>query len=194
MGGAQAGGQAQDAPALIPDVIGRDVLAGYLHGSAVTGGLRPDSDLDLLVVTRRSLPEAERRAIVAEVPGLLEDLEPDTRNVLLTLARVWVTLDTGEIRSKDAAADWAIERLPAARGEVLALARDGYLGSPRTAGTGRWLPRSGPPPMRCSLPSGASPTPAADPESSRMLPAPPTGSRRSATPSAPHPGGLPVSH
>ncbi len=38
------------------------------------------------------VPHADlRRAIVAGVPALLDDLLPDTRNVLLTLARVWRT-------------------------------------------------------------------------------------------------------
>lgn len=55
------------------------------------------------------------------------ELESDTRNVLLTLARVWTTLATSRIRSKDAAADWAIERLPAAHRPVLAHARAVYL-------------------------------------------------------------------
>ena len=68
-----------------------------------------------------------RAASVAAIDGLLEDLRPDTRNVLLTLARIWTTVETGEIRSKDAAADWAIARLPASDGAVLATARDGYL-------------------------------------------------------------------
>lgn len=68
------------------------------------------------------------RAIVAGVPQLLGDLDHDTRNVLLTLARVWTTLATDTIRSKDAAADWAIERLPSEHRAVLAHARAVYLG------------------------------------------------------------------
>ena len=39
------------------------------------------------------------------VPSLMADLADDTRNVLLTLARIWTTVATGEIRSKDEAAD-----------------------------------------------------------------------------------------
>ena len=39
------------------------------------------------------------------------DLETDTRNVVLTLARIWATLATGEISSKDEAAAWALERV-----------------------------------------------------------------------------------
>jgi streptomycin 3"-adenylyltransferase len=58
---------------------------------------------------------------------LLDDLESDTRNVLLTLARMWSTVATGEIRSKDEAAAWATERLPAAEAAPLLMARDAYL-------------------------------------------------------------------
>jgi streptomycin 3"-adenylyltransferase len=54
-----------------------------------------------------------RRAVVAGVPELMDELDSDTRNVLLTLARIWATLTTGDIRSKDAAAAWALRRLPA---------------------------------------------------------------------------------
>ncbi|GHB36755.1 nucleotidyltransferase [Streptomyces viridiviolaceus] len=73
-------------------------------------------------------PEDLRRAIVAGVPRLVAELPDDTRNVLLTLARVWSTLDTGDIRSKDAAADWVVARLPAEHRPVMARARAVYLG------------------------------------------------------------------
>ena len=203
----------------LPDTV----LGIYLHGSATLGGLRPHSDLDVLVVVRRTMTHAQRRflveelmkvsggdarpvelivvvqddvrpwrypptcdflygewlrdeyergavpapepspdlaplltmvllpdaplygpppadvldpvphedlrrAIVAGVPELLGDLGTDTRNVLLTLARIWTTLATGAIRSKDAAADWALPRLPAEHRAVLAHARAVYLG------------------------------------------------------------------
>ncbi|MFF8229164.1 aminoglycoside adenylyltransferase family protein [Streptomyces caelestis] len=69
-----------------------------------------------------------RRAIVVGVPELTDELDTDTRNVLLTLARIWTTLTTGTIRSKDAAAEWALDRLPAEHRPVLARARAVYLG------------------------------------------------------------------
>jgi streptomycin 3"-adenylyltransferase len=68
------------------------------------------------------------RAMRDEVPSLLDDLDSDTRNVLLTLARIWTTVATGGIRSKHAAADWVLARLPEAHRPVLELARDAYLG------------------------------------------------------------------
>ena len=67
-------------------------------------------------------------AIVEGIPGLLDDLESDTANVVLTFARIWTTLATGVIRSKDAAAGWALSRLPEEHRPVLARARDVYLG------------------------------------------------------------------
>jgi predicted nucleotidyltransferase len=210
-------------------VLGEDAVGAYLHGSAVLGGLRLDSDIDVLVVSRRvTTPEEKRvlidrllpisgcgdpsgrsrpieltivvdadvrpwrypprfdflygdwlraefeqgglapwtapnpdlaplitmvhlanrplfgpppgevldpvppgdlvRAVVDGIPGLLDDLASDTCNVVLTFARIWTTVATGVIRSKDAAADWALSRLPAEHRAVLARARAIYLG------------------------------------------------------------------
>ncbi|WP_335935427.1 aminoglycoside adenylyltransferase family protein [Streptomyces sp. PTD5-9] len=67
------------------------------------------------------------RASVEAIPELMADLNDDTRNVLLTLARVWTTLATGEIKTKDAAADWAMVRLPPEHRPVLEHARNLYL-------------------------------------------------------------------
>lgn len=204
-------------------------LGVYLYGSAVAGGLRPDSDLDLFGVLGRRLTDAERaalvgrlvpvswraerpldwrplevtlvvsddvrpwrypprfdfqygewlreelltgggrapigphpdvtlqvrmvlddgrplvgppapelleapphtdvmRAMLEELPSLLADLDADTRNVLLTLARVLVTVETGQLRPKDSAADWAMERLSEPHRAILGQARDAYLG------------------------------------------------------------------
>jgi predicted nucleotidyltransferase len=219
---------ADEVVAIVRDVLGEALIGAYLHGSAVLGGLRPSSDLDVLAVIDRSTTENERRgitkrlleisgrrayrgpgrpvelfivvrsevkpwhdapraelqygewlrdeyeggrvpspedcrdlavliattlagndtlygpppaqlldpvphrdvrrAIVAGVPGLLADLAGDTRNVLLTLARIWATLATREIVPKDVAAAWAAERLPPGRSrDVLLRARQMYL-------------------------------------------------------------------
>ncbi|MFB6610412.1 aminoglycoside adenylyltransferase domain-containing protein [Agromyces sp. NPDC056379] len=40
-----------------------EIVGVYLYGSAVSGGLRPDSDIDLLVLVRRSLTRGERGAL-----------------------------------------------------------------------------------------------------------------------------------
>ncbi|MCI4062593.1 aminoglycoside adenylyltransferase family protein [Micromonospora sp. R77] len=216
--------QIQRIVGLVDRVLGPEVIGSYLHGSSVLGGLRPASDVDVLVVTRRGLDDQERRSLldgllaisgsrnqarpveltvvvqsevrpwrfpptgdflygewlrddfetngppqpepmpdlallvtmalrgdhpltgpppadvldpvphadfvratVAGIPGLLDDLTGDTRNVLLTFARIWTTIATGEIRSKDAAADWALGHLPPEHRPVLEHARDLYL-------------------------------------------------------------------
>jgi streptomycin 3"-adenylyltransferase len=69
------------------------------------------------------------RGSVAGIPSLLNDLPGDTRNVVLTLTRIWTTLATGEIKSKDAAADWALARLPPELRPPLDHARQLYLTS-----------------------------------------------------------------
>ncbi len=80
-----------------------------------------------------AVPRADLvRAMLDGLPSLMSDLADDTRNVLLTLARIWTTVATGEIRSKDEAADWVLSRLPEADRPMLARARDLY----RTGGYG----------------------------------------------------------
>jgi streptomycin 3"-adenylyltransferase len=66
--------------------------------------------------------------MVADLDRLQADIHSDTRNVILTLARIWSTVSTGIIRSKEAAADWALDRLPETHRPVLARARAIYLG------------------------------------------------------------------
>jgi streptomycin 3"-adenylyltransferase len=218
--------QVDDVVAALRDVLGGDVLGVCLYGSAVSGGQRPVSDLDLVAITRRSLSDGERRTLVARtfeasghisaerpkrpieltlvvqhevrpwhwppyhdlqfgewyeagdvsafepredpdlavllttalqrgvpllgpppaelvdpvphadllraahaaVDDVLRDLDGDTRNVLLTLARVWYTIETGEIVAKDEAAAWAAERLPDEEAATLDLAAAAYRG------------------------------------------------------------------
>jgi predicted nucleotidyltransferase len=216
---------------IVHDVLGREVVGAYLFGSAVIGGLRPERDLDVLVVANRPTTRGEKErlvgrllaisgrpapegrwrrvevtivsepeirpwrypprmdfqygdwlrgafesgdpepwqvtenpdlaplvtmALLADTPLLgsrpADVLDPvphedlleatagsldaivagldvdETRNVILTLARIWSTTVTGAIRSKDAAADSALERLPEEHRLVLARARAIYLG------------------------------------------------------------------
>ncbi|MCE8021582.1 DUF4111 domain-containing protein [Halomonas sp. MCCC 1A11036] len=89
------------------------------------------------------IPEADlRRAIIDSLPSLIDGLPGDERNVLLTLARMWMTLVTGEIAPKDVAAAWALERLPPEHQAVMALARRGYLEGERLEGSGEgWAQR-----------------------------------------------------
>lgn len=204
------------------------VVGFYLYGSAVGGGLRPDSDIDLLLLTERSMLRDEREALLQfllnfsgrramtapgrpieftslvitdvvpwtyppmcdfqygewlrdnfsrggvperhlnpdltvlltslqqdvqvligrpptdlldpvpvqdlrrsmkdSLPSLLGDLNGDERNVLLTLARMVVTLDTGQIVSKDEAARQVLPHLNESGRSAMTLALRGYLG------------------------------------------------------------------
>ncbi|HEY8499505.1 MAG TPA: aminoglycoside adenylyltransferase domain-containing protein [Clostridia bacterium] len=70
------------------------IVGVYLYGSAVIGGLRVNSDVDVLV----------------------------------TLARMWMTAVTGEISPKYVAAEWAIPRLPKEKAKLLDLAGKAYRG------------------------------------------------------------------
>jgi streptomycin 3"-adenylyltransferase len=108
-------------PSANPDVA---MLATMVRASSIA--LRGPHPAELLdPVPRVDLV----RAILDDLPSLRADLDTDTRNVLLTLARMWFTVATGDMTGKDAAASWAAERLPPAVGALLERARDGYLGS-----------------------------------------------------------------
>jgi predicted nucleotidyltransferase len=114
-------GDLQPRPAANPDVA---VLITMVLGRSEAIAGPPADDL-LAPVPRADL----LRAISDELEPLLGDLETDTRNVLLTLARMWMTATTGEVRPKDVAAGWAAERLPAGEHRQLMLrARAGYVG------------------------------------------------------------------
>ncbi|MEU4278873.1 aminoglycoside adenylyltransferase family protein [Streptomyces tanashiensis] len=107
------------APAPCPDLA--PLLTMARAGDLSLHGPRPSALFD-------PVPEADlRAAIVAGVPELLADLDGDTRNVLLTLARIHTTLRTGRIRSKDGAADLLLGELPEEHRPVLVAARDQYL-------------------------------------------------------------------
>jgi predicted nucleotidyltransferase len=68
------------------------------------------------------------KAMVGDIDRLMEDFEEDTRNILLTLARIWQTVVTGIIDRKDGAAEWAQERLPSDHRQLVERARAMYLG------------------------------------------------------------------
>lgn len=223
--------QLDRALTLVREVLDSDAVGAYLFGTAVLGGLRPESDLDILVVSKRPTTGAEKerlvhgllaasgrktlqgtcrrieltivvesdvkpwryppsfdfqygdwlrsqfesgnpepwpttvqpdlalliamvilantpvlgpppadifdpvpnqdllRAMLSDIDRLRRDISSDTRNVILTLARIWSTVATGVIRSKEAAADWVLERLPAPHRPVLARARAIYVGN-----------------------------------------------------------------
>jgi len=96
-------------------------VAVALAGDHPLVGPRPADVLDAVP------PDYLIRASVDGIPGLLESLPGDTRNVLLTLARIWTTLATGTIVSKDDAANWVLGRLAPERRPALEYARRLYL-------------------------------------------------------------------
>ena len=221
--------QVEATVAAIRSSLGDNAQAIYLYGSAVAGGLKPTSDLDLFVVLDRPTTAENRAALVAAltplsakherragwrpleltaavrstldplsdppvtdfqfgewlrdrldagqtapeepnnpdltllvemvrqsgrplhgpppeeligevphdrlqsalrdvIPGLLRDLDSDTANVLLTLARVGYTLATGSFASKDEAAEWVLPRVSAEAKTAIERARAVYLG------------------------------------------------------------------
>lgn len=98
------------------------IVTMTLLGEAVLVGPPPSEVLD-------PVPGADLvEALVAGVPQLLDEIDPDTTNVVLTLARVWNGVVTQGVQSKDAAAAWVLPRLSSDHQAVLARARDIYLG------------------------------------------------------------------
>jgi streptomycin 3"-adenylyltransferase len=67
-------------------------------------------------------------AIVVGVDHWVGNIDDDTRNGILALARIWSASATGSLHSKDVAAAWALDRLPEDHKAVLARARAIYLG------------------------------------------------------------------
>ncbi len=121
------------APHPEPDLA--PVLAMALAGGRALFGPPPSAVLD-------PVPADDlRRAIVAGIPDLGANLETDTRNVLLTFARIWFTLATGEVGSKDEAGAWALERLPAGPRSLLERAVAMYLGREPEAGWADVMPQ-----------------------------------------------------
>ena len=67
-------------------------------------------------------------AMVSGIDVFMNGFEGDTRNLLLTLARIWQTVVTGIIDRKARAAMWVQERLPSDYQQVIERAREMYLG------------------------------------------------------------------
>lgn len=93
------------------------LITQLLLGSKTLLGANPNQLLSK--IPYRDFMMATTRAL----DSLMADLNNDTRNVLLTYARIWSTLETDTIRSKPAAADWVIDRLPENYRPVLSRAK-----------------------------------------------------------------------
>lgn len=75
--------QAQRVIDTVRDVLGDDLLGVYLHGSATLGGLRPNSDIDLLAVTARPTTDDEKRALITRITRLSRRGDPSVRSIEL---------------------------------------------------------------------------------------------------------------
>lgn len=53
--------------AALDEILGGDLMGAYLHGSAVLGGLRPYSDIDVLAGSGRRLTRREKERLVARL-------------------------------------------------------------------------------------------------------------------------------
>ncbi len=69
-----------------------------------------------------------KKSIRASLDGLISGIKGDERNVLLTLARMWFTLETREICPKNIAAEWAVSKLSDCSATLMKLAGKAYLG------------------------------------------------------------------
>lgn len=76
-------------------------------------------------------PALFRRAQLALVPDVIDGVVGDERNALLMLARMVVTAESGQILPKHHAAERVRPRLEKAEADLLALAREEYLGTVR---------------------------------------------------------------
>lgn len=127
-----------------------DFLYGeWLRDEFVAGRVpepHTNPDLAVLITTARqhatSLLGPHPRDLLAPVPSqdlrrsirdclgpLLEDLVGDERNVLLTLARMVITAESGRIVPKDEAAGAILPSLPEPHRAVVSLAARGYTGA-----------------------------------------------------------------
>jgi predicted nucleotidyltransferase len=62
--------QIHDTTAALSDILGHNLVAVWLHGSALTGMLRPQSDIDLMVVLSHELTENQRDTLLAALMDL----------------------------------------------------------------------------------------------------------------------------
>lgn len=91
------------------------------HGVGVVG---PEPAAVLEEVPWRDL----RAAMITGIPALLGDLDGDERNVLLTLARIAYTLESGRIAPKGIAGRWAAAALDPTAEAVVVECSDAYEG------------------------------------------------------------------
>ncbi len=75
------------------------------------------------------IPQRDIQLAIKELlPDLLNHIKGDERNVLLTLSRMWITVSSGKIVSKDIAAKWATDQLPKSLKPLIITALKAYIG------------------------------------------------------------------
>ncbi len=74
--------QTEAACRLITRVTGDTLRAIHLYGSAVAGGLKPNSDIDLLVTICQPLTEAQRATLMQELLALSSPPGRQQKNAL----------------------------------------------------------------------------------------------------------------
>ncbi|TVU90647.1 DUF4111 domain-containing protein [Vreelandella titanicae] len=82
--------EARQAQSIVEDVHGESIVGIYLFGSAVTGGLKRNSDVDILVVVNDSPTHKQREALTAQlmkVSGTIGNAQA-TRPVELTVISI----------------------------------------------------------------------------------------------------------
>lgn len=135
----------------------------WLRGEVEAGAIAPaevDPDVAVLVTQARDkgialqgaqagelLPRVPgqhvRDAIAAMMPEVARNWRGEEKHALLTLARMWVTLQTGEIVAKDVAASRIAVQLPGVHRPALEHARAVYLGAAADEWKS-WEDRTGP--------------------------------------------------
>lgn len=88
-----------------------------LHGPDITELLPP-------------IPAGDFQQALADTLKLwntVEDWHGEEANIVLTLARIWYSAQTGTIAPKDVAADWLLQHLPEQHHAVVRQARQAYL-------------------------------------------------------------------
>jgi predicted nucleotidyltransferase len=101
------------------------VITMTLLGDTALFGLPPVEIFD--PVPRRDYIDA----ILRDTRTVDQYLDWDTRNVVLTLPRIWSAVATDEMHSKDSAATWALSRLPVEHRPVLERVQSIYRGEAR---------------------------------------------------------------
>jgi aminoglycoside 9-adenylyltransferase len=62
--------EAKQAQSVVEDVLGESVVGIYLFGSAVVGGLKGDSDVDILVAVNDSPTLEQRKSLVVKMMSI----------------------------------------------------------------------------------------------------------------------------